>query len=128
MFDAPDEAARLLTVDPRAECLRLLPQHPLIARNGSQARNNGGWRHQSVADQHVLEQHQVVVLAENAVERLEPALIGEQPVAAAALEQADVEPMVLHMPPPGVIVRAGRTVPGGEHRFPRPPEAGLETW
>src|SRR5206468_4080383 len=127
MFDAPDEAARFLTVDPRAERLRLLPQDPLIARDGSQAGNNGGRRHESVADQHFVEQHQVVVLAENAVERFEPALIGEQPLAAAALEQADVEPMVLHVSTPRVIPGAGRTAPGSKHRFSRPSEAGLET-
>ena len=34
---------------------------------------------------------------------------------------------MLHVSPPPVIVVAGRTVPGREHRFARPPETHIET-
>ena len=46
-------------------------------------------------DEYVTKQRQVVVLAEHAVERFDPTLIGDQLMIAAAREQAEMEPVIL---------------------------------
>src|SRR6266576_2743243 len=103
-LDTPDEAVRLLAVDARAERLRVLAEQPLVAHNDPQTTSGLRARHIAVVDEHLTKQHEVVVLAEHAVERFDPALVGIEPIAAAAFEQAHVKPVVLHEMPPLVIV------------------------
>src|SRR5262249_6387442 len=82
----------------------------------------------AVGRENLLQQHDVVILAEDAVERLEPPLVPQQLVAAAAFEQADVEPVILDIPAPGVEVRRLRLRPGDDHGLTGAVVALLEPW
>src|SRR5262249_746034 len=70
----------------------------------------------------------VVILPEDPVERFDPPLVRDQVIAAAPFEQADVEPVVLHVPAPGVKVRRLWLRPGRKHHSPGATVTLLETW
>jgi len=71
-----------------------------------QAEGVGGLlaRDQSLGDQDLFEQDDVMVLAEAAVQRFQSALVRQQPVAAASFEETQLKPEVLHALTPDMIV------------------------
>src|SRR5262245_36443186 len=102
LLDAAHESPRLLAVGANADDVGLLAERALISRDDPQAVGAIPWCERAVVEEHFPQQDEVVVFAEQTVERFEPALNGNQMIAAVGLEQAHVEPMVLDVTAPGV--------------------------
>src|SRR5258705_11717753 len=124
--DAPHEPAGPLRVDADAEQFRVAPQQPLIPGDDAQAERGLLTRQIDVGDEHVAQEDHVVILPEDAVERLDAPLVADQVIAATAFEQPHVKPVILDVAPPGVEMRRLRLRPGDDHHPARPAVALLE--
>src|ERR1041385_3953581 len=122
------EPPRALDEDTDAEHLCMPPQHALIPCNDPKTACNLVARQGSVLHEHVAQQDDVVIFAEDAVERLDPALVREQMVSAASFEQPHVEPMVLDTPTPGMEPRRPWFGPRVKHHAAGALVAFLEAW
>src|SRR5436190_12013820 len=127
MSHAPHEPSWPFGVDSRAENFRVPSKDALIPRDDAQASRGFLSRQRTVGDEEIAQQNDVVVFAQNPVKRFDAPLVGNQMEAAAPLEQADVEPVILHVTPPGVKIRRLRLGPGQDHQPPRTAIALLET-
>src|SRR6266850_233432 len=124
--DAPHEPAGPLRVDADAEQFGVAPQQPLIPGDDAQAARGLLTRQIDVGDEHVAQEDHVVILPEDAVERLDAPLVADQVIAAPAFEQPHVKPVILDVAPPGVEMRRLRPRPGDDHHPARPAVALLE--
>src|SRR4029079_17170596 len=115
-------------VDSRAENFRMSAKHALISRDDPQAPRRFFSRQRAISDQKFAQKNDVVVFAQNAVERFDPPLVGDEMIAAPPLEQAAVEPVILHVAPPRVKMRRLRLRPRRDHHPPGTTIALLEAW
>lgn len=111
----------------RAEPAGAAAQLTLMAPDQAEQVRRVSWAERGVRRQDVAKDGAVVTFTKAAVERFELALVECEAVAAPFLQQADLQPLILHTLAPRVVSLASRTGHRLGHRAPNGTRSPLQS-
>src|SRR5688500_6482006 len=125
-MNAPDEVSWLFVIEPRSDRRGSAPQLGLVPPDDAKPSRGLLPRDERIRAEDGAKQREVVIFAEAFVQRFETALVAREASATPSLDQAHVKPVLLHAPPPRVVVVRSRVFDGDYHRSPGPPKTRFE--